>query len=233
VQGVRKYGFHGLSYTFLMRELARLDGAASARGRVILAHLGNGASLAAVHDGRPVDTSMGFTPTGGIPMGTRSGDLDPGLLCYLARVEKLSAAQLDEIVTFESGLLGISETSSDMRELLEREDRDERAAQAVAVFCYQVRKWIGAFAAALGGLDTLVFAGGIGENAARVRQRICAALSFLGIELDGTQNAANASVISAPTGRVLVRVMKTDEERTIAEMACDLLGLGRALEAGR
>lgn len=229
-QGVRKYGFHGLSYTFLMRELARLDGAASAKGRVILAHLGNGASLAAVHDGKPIDTSMSFTPTGGVPMGTRSGDLDPGLLCYLARATDLSAAQLDEIVTSKSGLLGMSETSSDMRELLEREDRDDRAAEAVAVFCYQIKKWVGAFAAALGGVDTLVFAGGIGENAPAVRKRVCDGLSFLGIELDNARNAASETVVSAPAGRVVVRVMKTDEERTIAEMACDLLGITRATE---
>jgi acetate kinase len=230
-QGVRRYGFHGLSYTFLMQELARLDGRTSAKGRVILAHLGNGASLAAVHKGRPIDTSMSFTPTGGVPMGTRSGDLDPGLLGYLARVEDLSAAQLNEIVTSRSGLLGMSETSSDMRELLQREDQDERAAEAVAVFCYQIKKWIGAFAAALDGLDTLVFTGGIGENAPVVRQRICAGLAFLGIELDETQNAANAAVVSAPAGRVLVRVMKTDEERTIAEMACELLGISRPSQA--
>ena len=164
-QGVRRYGFHGLSYSFLMGELARLAGAEAAQGRVILAHLGNGASLAAVHHGKPVDTSMGFTPTAGVPMSTRSGDLDPGLVWYLARTEKMSAKQFNEMVNFQSGLLGISETSSDMRDLLERETQDVRAAEAVALFCYQVKKWVGAFAAALGGLDTLVFAGGIGENA--------------------------------------------------------------------
>lgn len=229
-QGVRRYGFHGLSYTFLMRELARLDGPASASGRVILAHLGSGASLAAVHGGKPIDTSMSFTPTGGIPMSTRSGDLDPGLLGYLARTEQLSAEQLDDLVTSESGLLGMSETSSDLRELLEREAEDVRAREAVAVFCYQIKKWIGGFAAALGGLDTLVFAGGIGENAPAVRERVCDGLSFIGIELDEARNAASEPVISAPTGRVLVRVMKTDEERTIAEMACDLLGIRRKAE---
>ena len=166
-QGVRRYGFHGLSYAFLMEELARLAGAEAARGRVILAHLGNGASLAAVHRGKPVDTSMSFTPTAGVPMSTRSGDLDPGLVWYLARTEKMSDRQFNEMVNFQSGLLGVSETSSDMRDLLGRETQDARAAEAVALFCYQVKKWIGAFAAALGGLDTLVFAGGIGENAPR------------------------------------------------------------------
>jgi acetate kinase len=226
-QGVRKYGFHGLSYTFLMSELARLDGQAALKGRVVFAHLGNGASLAAVRDGKPMDTSMSFTPTSGVPMGTRSGDLDPGLLTYLLRDQKLSAAQLDAIVNSESGLLGMSETSSDMRELLKLEVRDIRAAEAVAVFCYQIKKWIGAFAAALGGLDTLVFAGGIGENSPVVRSRICEGLSFLGIQLDRVRNATNEPVISALAGPTVVRVIKTDEERTIAEMTCDLLGVGR------
>ncbi len=227
-QGVRKYGFHGLSYRFLIDELARLDGQATAKGRVILAHLGNGASLAAVHHGKPVDTSMSFTPTGGVPMGTRSGDLDPGLLSYLARDQNLSAAQLDAMVNSESGLLGMSETSSDMRELLAREHQDIRAAEAIAVFCYQIKKWIGAFAAAMGGLDTLVFAGGIGEHAPEVRRRICDGLAFLGIALDQTRNAANAPLISASAGPTLVRVIKTDEERTIAELTCELLGVSHA-----
>src|SRR5450631_4259896 len=171
-QGVRRYGFHGLSYAFLMEELARLAGADAAQGRIILAHLGNGASLAAVRDGKPVDTSMSFTPTAGIPMSTRSGDLDPGLVWYLASTEKMSAKQFNEMVNFQSGLLGISETSSDMRDLLKGETQDVRAAEAVALFCYQVKKWIGAFAAALGGLDALIFACGIGEEAPPIRARI-------------------------------------------------------------
>ncbi|MEO7009118.1 MAG: acetate/propionate family kinase, partial [Caldimonas sp.] len=196
-QGVRRYGFHGLSYQFLMRELARLDGAAAARGRVVLAHLGNGASLAALRDAKPVDTSMGYTPTSGVPMSTRSGDLDPGVLLYLARTERLDAARLNQLLNTESGLLGISETASDMRDLLEREGSDVRAAEAVALFCYQVKKWIGAYAAALGGIDTLVFSGGIGEHAAEVRSRICAGMGFLGIELDATRNSHNEAVISS------------------------------------
>ena len=224
-QGVRRYGFHGLSYAFLMEELARLAGAEAARGRVILAHLGNGASLAAVCEGKPVDTSMSFTPAAGVPMSTRSGDLDPGLIWYLARNEKMSAKQFNEMVNFHSGLLGVSETSSDMRDLLERETQDVRSAEAVALFCYQVRKWIGGFAAALGGLDTLVFAGGIGENAPIVRARICKGLEFLGIELDDPKNAANAGVISMPSGRVAVRVIHTDEEQMIAKTVCGVLGL--------
>ena len=225
-QGVRRYGFHGLSYSFLMEELARLAGPQAARGRVILAHLGNGASLAAVYEGKSMDTSMSFTPTGGFPMSTRSGDLDPGLVWYLERTEKITAKNFNEMVNFQSGLLGISETSSDMHDLLEREATDVRAVEAVALFCYQVKKWIGAFAAALGGLDTLVFAGGIGENASIVRARICEGLGFLGIELEEKRNAANEGVISAADSRITVRVMHTDEEIMIARSVCRVLGLG-------
>ena len=224
-QGVRRYGFHGLSYAFLIGELARLAGTEAAQGRVILAHLGNGASLAAVRDGKPVDTSMSFTPTAGVPMSTRSGDLDPGLVWYLARTESLDGKRFNEMVNFQSGLLGVSETSSDMRDLLEHETQDVRAAEAVALFCYQVKKWVGAFAAALGGLDTLVFAGGIGENAPAVRARICDGLGFLGIELEEKRNAANAGVISSETSRVPVRVIHTDEEWMIAKTVCRVLGL--------
>jgi acetate kinase len=172
-QGVRRYGFHGLSYEFLMGELARLGDPAATKGRVILAHLGNGTSLAAVRDSKSIDTSMGFTPTAGVPMSTRSGDLDPGLVWFLARTENMSAKQFNTMVNSQSGLLGISETSSDMRDLLEREKQDVRAAEAVALYCYQIKKLIGAYAAALGGMDTLVFAGGIGENAPVIRARIC------------------------------------------------------------
>jgi len=181
-----RYGFHGLSYAFLMEELARLGDPAVTTGPASSSALGNGASLAAVRDGDPVDTTHEFHPDRArVPMSTRSGDLDPGLVWYLARTEKMSAKQFNEMVNFQSGLLGISETSSDMRDLLDRETQDVRAAEAVALFCYQVKKWIGAFAAALGGLDTLVFAGGIGEkNAPAVRARICDGLGFLGIELE-------------------------------------------------
>jgi len=224
-QGVRRYGFHGLSYAFLMEELARQAGTEGARGRVILAHLGNGASLSAVDRGKPVDTSMSFTPAAGVPMSTRSGDLDPGLALYLARTENMSANQFNEMVNFQSGLLGVSETSSDMRDLLECEAQDVRAAEAVTLFCYQVKKWIGAFAAALGGLDTLVFAGGIGENAPTVRARICEGLGFLGIELQDERNAANKGIISRAAGRVVVRVIRTDEEYMIARSVLHVLGL--------
>ena len=224
-KGVRRYGFHGLSYAFLMEELVPIAGPQAARGRVILAHLGNGASLAAVHEGKSMDTSMGLTPAGGVPMSTRSGDLDPGLVWYLARTEKITAKKFNEMVNFQSGLLGISETSSDMHDLLEHETKDVRAAEAVALFCYQVKKWIGAFAAALGGVDTLVFAGGIGENAPVIRARICDGLGFLGIELEEKRNLASAAVISTEAGRVTVRVMRTDEEWMIAKTVCQVLGL--------
>jgi acetate kinase len=209
-----------------MAELVRLGDPAATNGRVILAHLGSGASLAAVRDGKSIDTSMGFTPTAGLVMSSRSGDLDPGLVSYLARTEQMSAAQFQKMVTHESGLLGVSETSSDMRDLLDRETKDLRAAEAVTLFCYQARKWIGAFAAALGGLDTLVFAGGIGENAPPVRQRVCDGLGFLGIELDQECNAKSAPLISSDAGQVKVRVIRTDEELMIARSVSRVLDPG-------
>lgn len=229
-QGVRRYGFHGLSYAFLIEELARLDGAKAAQGRVILAHLGNGASLAAVRDGKSIDTSMSFTPAAGVPMSTRSGDLDPGLVSYLARTEHMGTKQFNRMVNFESGLLGVSETSSDMHELLNLEAKDARAADTIALFCYQIKKWIGGFAAALGGLDTLVFAGGIGENAPAIRTRICAGLDFLGVELNQTANMQNALLISPEAARVKVRVVHTDEEREIAKSVARILNLGSIQE---
>jgi acetate kinase len=225
-KGVERYGFHGLSYAYLMEELARLEGPVAASGRVILAHLGNGASLAAVHDGKSIDTSMGFTPTGGLVMSTRSGDLDPGVAPYLSRTEQVTPEQFFKMVSHESGLLGVSEISGDVRDLLSQEAGDVRAAEAVALFCYQVKKWIGAFAAALGGLDTLVFAGGIGENAPLIRERICHGLGFLGVELNEKRNAINAPLISPNAGRVKVRVIRTDEELMIARSVIRLLNLG-------
>lgn len=225
-KGVERYGFHGLSYAYLMEELARLGDPAALRGRVILAHLGNGASMAAVRDGKSIDTSMGFTPTAGLVMSSRSGDLDPGLVYYLARTERMSAAQFQQMVNHESGLLGVSATSSDLRDLLTKEASDERAAQAVALFCYQAKKWIGSFAAALGGLDTLVFSGGIGENAPLIRKRICDGLGFLGIALDPRRNTKNASLISPDAGQVKVRIIRTDEELMIARSVNRVLKLG-------
>ena len=222
-KGLQRYGFHGLSYAYLMQELELIAGRSATKGRVILAHLGNGASMAAVRDGKSVDTTMAFTPAAGLVMSTRSGDLDPGLVTFLARSEQMTAAQFDRMVNHESGLLGVSETSSDMRDLCARESKDARAAEAVALFCYQAKKWIGAYAAALGGLDTLVFAGGIGENAAPVRARICEGLGFLGINLHNSRKAAHAGVISTNASRTVVRVIRTDEELMIARSVCRVL----------
>ncbi len=223
--GIRRYGFHGLSYAYLIEELASIAGTKAAQGRVILAHLGNGASLAAVHQGKSIDTSMGFTPAGGMIMGSRPGDLDPGVAWYMMKTENLTPKQFNHLINHDSGLLGISETSSDMRDLLAKETVDVRAAEAVAVFCYQAKKWIGSFTAALGGLDTLVFAGGIGENCPVVRARICEGLGFLGIELEEKLNLANAPVISKNIGPIAVRVIHTDEEWMIAKTVSQILNL--------
>ncbi|MEO6917742.1 MAG: acetate/propionate family kinase [Collimonas sp.] len=223
-KGARRYGFHGLSCAYLMKALEQKAGLAAAQGRVLLAHLGNGASVTAVRAGSSVDTSMGLTPASGLPMGSRSGDLDPGMAWYLARTEQMTASQFHHMVNHEAGLLGISETSSDMRELLLHQEEDVRAAEAVALFCYQARKWICALAGALEGLDTLVFAGGIGENAAEIRSRICAGLGFIGVEIDEVKNLENAALISAPASTVSVRVIPTDEESMIARDAYRVLG---------
>ena len=224
-EGVMRYGFHGLSYEYILGELAKEAGAAVARGRVIMAHLGNGASLAAVKEGKPVDTTMGLTPAGGLMMGTRSGDLDPGVMLYLLEEKKLSPAMAREIVNRQSGLLGVSGISSDMRDLLSKEAGDPRAAEAIALYCYQARKFLGAFIGVLGGVDTLVFTAGIGENAPAIRRRICEGLEFFGIRLDEQRNQANASVISGNDSAVTVRVIKTDEEGMIARHTSDLLSL--------
>lgn len=216
-RGIRRYGFHGLSYTYLLSELSRFAGAEKANDRVILAHLGSGASLVAVQKGKSMDTTMGFTPTGGIMMGTRPGDLDPGTMAYLMQTEVLTPTQFNHIINHESGLLGVSETSSDIRALLASQVTDSRAAEAVELFCYQVKKGIGAYAAVLDGVDTLIFSGGIGENVAEVRTRICTGLGFLGIDIDHNRNIANAAIISTDTSRVTVRIIPTDEEQIVAE----------------
>jgi acetate kinase len=221
--GVRRYGFHGLSYEYLIEELGRVGGPDEGRGRVILAHLGSGASMAAVRDGRCVDTTMGFTPAAGLVMGTRTGDLDPGIVRFLSVTEGMTAEQFDSLVNHESGLLGVSETSSDVRDLLARQSADTRAAEAIELFCYQAKKWVGAYAAALGGVDTLVFAGGIGENAPEIRRRICENLDFLGISLDEGRNASNAPLISTDQARTRVRVIHTDEELVLAKAAARMM----------
>ena len=221
--GVRRYGFHGLSYAFLMKELARIGRKGEATGRVILAHLGNGASMTAVMGGKSVETTMGFTPTSGLPMSRRSGDLDPGLVSYLARTEGMSVEQFHKMVNSESGLLGVSESSPDMRDLLASEENDPRAAEAVALFCYQAKKSIGALAAALGGLEQLVFSAGIGEHSPIIRARICDGLGFLGIAIDGARNEAGEAVISKEGSTVTIRVIRTDEESEIAQAVLQLL----------
>ncbi len=221
--GIQRYGFHGLSYAYLMQELERIDGKETATGKIILAHLGNGASLAAVKEGKCIDTSMGFTPASGLVMGTRTGDLDPGVAWYLMEVEKLTPKQFNHLINHESGLLGISETTSDMRELIKSKNTDTRAADAFNLFCYQTKKYIGAYAAALEGLDTLVFSGGIGEHSPEVRNQICDGLEFLGIKLDEIKNRNNEAIISADKSKVTVRVIQTNEQLMIARLVCDVL----------
>lgn len=220
-KGVRRYGFHGLSCAYIMEELARLD-PAKAMGRTIIAHLGNGASITAIKEGKSIDTSMGFTPTGGILMSSRTGDLDPGMVLYIMKSEGLSLDTMNHLVNHESGLLGVSETTSDMHDLLDVEALDERAKETVDLFCYEAKKRIGAYAAALGGVDTLIFTGGMGENASRIRRRVCAELEFLGITLDASRNDANEEVISIPSAPVCVRVIRTNEELMIARIASEL-----------
>ncbi len=222
-KGVQRYGFHGLSYAYLMEELTRLE---SAKGCVILAHLGSGASMAAVLEGQSIDTTMAYTPASGLMMSTRSGDVDPGLISFLARSENMTALQFDKMANHKSGLLGVSETTSDMHDLLGMEKEDARAAEAVDLFCYQAKKQISAYAAALGGLDTLVFAGGIGENSPEVRSRICKGLEFLGIELEEKRNTANSPIISANKVKaVIVRVIHTDEEWMIAKIVSKIINI--------
>jgi acetate kinase len=220
--GVRRYGFHGLSCEFILDSLRAIDAAAAA-GRVIIAHLGNGASLTAVRHGESVETTMGFSPAGGLVMGTRLGDIDPSVLLYAVQQEHASAEALSRLVNAESGLQGVAQTSHDMRDLLAREATDPRAADAVALFCHTARKHLGALAAVLGGLDTLIFTGGIGEHAAPVRERFCADLGFLGIALDADRNRDHAAIISREGTAATVRVMKTDEDRMLARHAARLL----------
>ncbi|MEO6851524.1 MAG: acetate/propionate family kinase, partial [Mucilaginibacter sp.] len=207
-KGIRRYGFHGLSYSYLLQEFERVAGTEKAKGKIIIAHLGSGASLAAVKNGKSVDTSMGFTPASGLTMSTRTGDLDPGIAWYLQKFEKLTPAQFNHLITHESGLLGISGTTADMQQLLKMQHKDKHAAKAVEFFCYQCIKWIGAFTAVLGGMDTLIFSGGIGEHAPEIRERICSGLQFLEVELDKIKNIKSEAVISKDVSKVSVRVIK-------------------------
>jgi acetate kinase len=223
-RGVRRYGFHGLSYAYLLQELHRRAGAHVAHGKLVIAHLGNGSSLTAIRGGRSIDTSMCFTPLGGVVMSTRSGDLDPGVVAFIARAEGLDADGVEDLFSHHSGLLAVSGVTGDMRELLEREGADPLSRLAIDIYTYQIKKCIGAFAAALGGLNTIVFSGGIGEHAPEVRRRICDGLEFLGVRLDRERNALNNEVISAPDCPVTVRVIPTDEELMIAQAAFEILG---------
>jgi acetate kinase len=215
-EGLARYGFHGLSYEYILQELRKEAGDQTADGRLIIAHLGNGASMVAIHQGHSLDTTMGFTPAGGLIMGTRSGDLDPGILIYLLEERGLRPSDLNKLVNQEAGLLGVSGISSDMKDLLKAEENEAHARQAVDLFCYQASKHLGALAAVLGGLDNLIFTAGIGEHAPAVRERICQNLSFLGIVIDAQRNNSNRAIISPDNGPVTVRVMSTDEDLMIA-----------------
>jgi acetate kinase len=221
--GVARYGFHGLSYEYIVQELGKEASAEVADGRVIIAHLGNGASMAAVRGGKSVDTTMGLTPTGGLMMSTRSGDLDPGVILYLLEEKGMRPSAVNDLLNKQAGLLGVSDISSDMKDLLAKKAENPYAADAVNLFCYQAKKFLGALAAVLGGLDTLVFTAGIGQNAPTIRGCICQDLSFLGIHLDPSRNDANAPIISHDDSPVTVRVMRTDEELMIARHTTDLM----------
>jgi acetate kinase len=218
-EGIRRYGFHGLSYESIVYQLG-----ADLPSRSVIAHLGNGASLAAVKNGRSVDTTMGLTPTGGIPMATRSGDLDPGVLLYLLRAKKMNADSLEKLLNHESGLAGISGGKSDMRDLESASAAgDGKAQMAIEIFCTAIRDAVAAYAAVLGGLDLLVFAGGIGEHSAPVRKNVCEGLAFLGVALDGSSNQSNADQISASKSKVPVRIVPSREDQQIARHSRALL----------
>jgi acetate kinase len=223
IEGLRRYGFHGLSYEYIIQELVKVAGAPAASGKLIIAHLGNGASMAAINGGRSLDTTMGLTPAGGLVMSTRVGDLDPGVIVYLLQEKGMTPAEVNNLINHQAGLLGISGISGDMHDLLAQEGTQADARLAVEIFCYQARKFVGALAAALSGLDTLIFTGGIGENSAIIRERICAPLRFLGIRLDKGLNKGNFPVISRIDSQVTVRVMKTNEELMIARHTRDLV----------
>jgi acetate kinase len=217
-EGLRRYGFHGLSYEYIIHSLGQ-----NAKGNIIIAHLGNGASLAAVKDGVPMDTTMGLTPTGGLMMGTRSGDLDPGILIYLMRNKNYDANELDHLLNYESGILGVSGLSSDMETLIQKSSDEANAIQAIEMFCYFVCKNIGALVTVLGGVDTLIFTGGIGEKSSLIRSKICERLEHLGIQLDENLNNTNADVITLAKCMCTVRVIQTMEDLMIAKQTHDVI----------
>jgi acetate kinase len=222
-QGLRRYGFHGLSYTYLLRNFAQHEGEAAARGKVIMAHLGSGASIAATTDGQAVDMTMGLSPTSGLTMSTRSGDIDPGVVEFLHAVKGITIPEFSEIVNKQSGLLGVSGTTADMHWLLQNQASDPRAAEAVELFCYQARKAIGSLSAALGGINSLIFSGGIGERSAEIRERICQDLQYLGVIIDPARNSAGDRLISADDSSVGVHVIHTNEAYTIAHKTFDFI----------
>ena len=224
-EGLRRYGFHGLSYQFVFQKLQQIYGEKIFSSRLIIAHLGNGVSISAIKEGKPIDTTMGFTPTGGVPMGTRSGDIDPGIISYIEYTKNLNTNQINHLFNFESGLLGISETTSDMKSLLDNESKDKRISDAINIFCYDIRKTIGGFIAILGGVDKIVFTGGIGENSPEIRKRICQNLEFMGILIDQENNYNNKDVISPKTSKVDIRVIHTDEAQIIAQNVINILNI--------
>lgn len=217
-EGLRRYGFHGLSYTSLRRSFREAAGEAAMQGRVIYAHLGSGVSLTATYQGKPVDTTMGFSPTSGVIMSSRSGDIDPSVVQFLHTKHHISYEHFSHLVNFEAGLLGVSGLSADMYTLLQREDDHEGAANAVELFVHQVKKAIGSLAATMNGVDSLIFAGGIGEKSSDLRWRICDGLQFLGIKLDSVRNDAHQQLISADDSRAGVHVFASDEASAMFEM---------------
>ena len=220
-KGLMHYGFHGLSYEYVMHKLAG-DDAAISKQKIIIAHLGNGAGMAAVQNGISVETTMGLSPIGGLVMGTRSGDLDPGVLLFLLKQGRLTPTQLDDLLSKHSGLTAICGIS-DMQELLKNETNNPKAKEALTVFCYHAKKFIGALAASMSGLDMVVFTGGIGENSASIRERICQDLEFLGITISEKQNHDMHEIISTEKSKVSVRVLKTNEEWMIARHTQDTI----------
>jgi acetate kinase len=230
-RGLRRYGFHGLSCTYIIERLADLEGSESMNSKVIIAHLGSGVSLTAVNNGKSIDTTMGMTPASGVVMSSRSGDLDPGLGLYLFKHEGIDPIKFNDLINFKSGLLGISGTSSDMKKLLQIESTDENAKQAIDLFCYSIKKAIGSLSAALGGLNTLVFTGGMGENASEIRSKICDGLEYLGIIIDNQKNSTNNGIISRGPSLVTVRVIHTDESSIIANQARELIKSTKGLNA--
>ncbi|WP_448203941.1 acetate/propionate family kinase [Azospirillum sp. sgz302134] len=219
-EGVRRYGFHGLSYEYIAQRLPQIA-PELADARVVVCHLGSGSSLCAMRAGRSVDTTMGFTALDGVPMGTRPGSIDPGVLIYLMREKGMGADEIEKLLYHKSGLLGVSGVSNDMRALLDSES--PQAAEAVELFCFQVAKQVAALAASMGGLDAVVFTAGVGENSAPVRARVTEKLGWLGLTLDGAANRARATRISAAESRIPVFVIPTDEERMIASHTLDIL----------